>query len=261
MLGYPRLGRGTRPSVYTMCNAADEPCPLYDSRVGYTNALHLYSRPLCTFVQEGWDWTSTLPLCPRWSEDDVTFPVACCLLFLFNAADEPCPLLYDSVRGYTNGTLQLYRRPLCTLVYQTTLYICTGDHYVHLYRRPLCTLVYQTTLYICISDHFVHLYRRPLCTLVYQTTLYICTGDHFVHLYSRPLCTLVYQTTLYICISDHFVHLYRRPLCTLVYQTTLYRPFEAGLPLVVRHLEKNVQTFASHLGDQKVCRQHAVHEG
>ena len=45
MLGYPRFGRGTRPPVYSMCNAADEPCPLYDSRVGYTNGtLHFGDR-------------------------------------------------------------------------------------------------------------------------------------------------------------------------------------------------------------------------
>ena len=30
-----------------------------------------------------------------------------------NAADEPCPLLYDSVRGYTNGTLQQVHRYVC----------------------------------------------------------------------------------------------------------------------------------------------------
>ena len=45
MFGYPRLGRGTRPLVYSMCNAADEPCPLYDSRVGYANGtLHFGDR-------------------------------------------------------------------------------------------------------------------------------------------------------------------------------------------------------------------------
>ena len=46
MLGYPRLGRGTRPSVHSMCNAADEPCPLlYDSVRGYTNGtLHFGDR-------------------------------------------------------------------------------------------------------------------------------------------------------------------------------------------------------------------------
>ena len=37
MFSYPRLGTETRPSVDSMCNAADEPCPIYDSRVGYTN--------------------------------------------------------------------------------------------------------------------------------------------------------------------------------------------------------------------------------
>ena len=31
--------------MYSMCNAADEPCPLYDSRVGYTNGtLHFGDR-------------------------------------------------------------------------------------------------------------------------------------------------------------------------------------------------------------------------
>ena len=38
MLGHRRLGRETRPSVYsTMCNAAHEPCPSYHSVRGYTN--------------------------------------------------------------------------------------------------------------------------------------------------------------------------------------------------------------------------------
>ena len=37
MFSYPRLGTETRPSVYSMCNAADEPCPLYHSVGGYTN--------------------------------------------------------------------------------------------------------------------------------------------------------------------------------------------------------------------------------
>ena len=33
-----------------MCNAADEPCPLYDSRVGYTNGTLQYVR---TYVRAG----------------------------------------------------------------------------------------------------------------------------------------------------------------------------------------------------------------
>ena len=37
MFSYPRLGTETLPPVDSMCNAADEPCPIYDSRVGYTN--------------------------------------------------------------------------------------------------------------------------------------------------------------------------------------------------------------------------------
>ena len=45
MFSYPRLGTETRPSVDSMCNAADEPCPIYDSRVGYTNGtLHFGDR-------------------------------------------------------------------------------------------------------------------------------------------------------------------------------------------------------------------------
>ena len=45
MFSYPRLGTETRPSVYSMCNAADEPCPLYHSVGGYTNGtLHFGAR-------------------------------------------------------------------------------------------------------------------------------------------------------------------------------------------------------------------------
>ena len=72
MFSYPRLGTETRPSVYSMCNAADEPCPLYDSRVGYTNGtLHFGDRDGLemdgTTRKDGTE-RSTLPF-----EDDVTF--------------------------------------------------------------------------------------------------------------------------------------------------------------------------------------------
>ena len=86
MFSYPRLGTETRPSVDSMCNAADEPCPIYDSRVGYTNgALHFGDRDdLDLTAEQGedddGDFDDSLRITiPDWDEDvltvedDVTF--------------------------------------------------------------------------------------------------------------------------------------------------------------------------------------------